>query len=240
LLKPAVLELGGKSPNIVFADADLKMAIRGTGDGIFSGGGQSCIAGSRIFVEKSIYKVFLEGLCDFAGALRLGSPEAEGTDIGPLASFLHRERVEAYVEIGRKEGATVMAGGNRPPGSAFDKGAYYQPTILTGVGNAARVCQEEIFGPVAVVLPFEDVDDLLRQADDTEYGLVAGVWTRDYGRAWRVARSLHTGTVWVNTYKQLSIATPFGGCKQSGIGREKGIQGMRTYMQPKSIYWGIA
>lgn len=239
LLKPVVLELGGKSPNIVFADADLKKAIRGTGDGIFSGGGQSCIAGSRIFVEKSIYKEFLDGLRDFAKAYRMGAPDSPETEMGPLASFPHREHVEKYVEIGRKEGATVAAGGSRPTGGIFDKGAYFPATVLTGVDNTARVCREEIFGPVAVVLPFENEDSLLQQANDTDFGLASGIWTGDYQRAWRVARALRAGTVWINTYKQASISTAFGGFKQSGIGREKGLTGMRAYMEQKGIYWGM-
>jgi betaine-aldehyde dehydrogenase len=238
-LKPVVLELGGKSPNIVFADADVKKAIRGAGEGIFSGGGQSCIAGSRIFVQRGIYNDFLSGLQAFANGYRLGPPDSENTDMGPMVSFAHRTHVEEYVRIALSEGATLVAGGSRPQGTLFDNGAYYLPTILSGVNNRSRVCQEEIFGPVAVVLPFDDEPELIEQANNTEFGLAAGIWTSDYKKAWRVARALRAGTVWVNTYKQMSISTPFGGFKHSGIGREKGIQGMRSYMETKGIYWGL-
>lgn len=239
LLKPVALELGGKSPNIVFADADMKKAIMGTGDGIFSGGGQSCIAGSRIFVQQEIFQPFLEELRKFAANYRLGAPDHPDTQMGPLASLAHRQRIEDYVAIGRAEGAQVLTGGQRPTGAEFSKGAFYPATLLTGVGNDARVCQEEIFGPVAVVLPFRDEADLLAQANASDFGLAAGIWTSDYKRAWRVARGLQAGTVWINTYKQLSISTPFGGCKDSGIGSEKGLQGLLAYTQSKGLYWGL-
>jgi acyl-CoA reductase-like NAD-dependent aldehyde dehydrogenase len=239
LLKPVMLELGGKSPNIVFADADMAKAVKGAGNGIFSGNGQSCIAGSRIFVEEPIMDEFVDGLRAFAQNFRMGPPEDEDTDTGPLASFAHRDRVEEFVDIGRGEGAHVLTGGARPSDGILAKGAYYPATILTGLDNRARISQEEIFGPVAVILPFKGEDDLIEMANDTVYGLAAGVWTCDYRRAWRVARAIRAGTVWINTYKQTAITSPFGGFKQSGLGREKGLQGMRAYMEPKAIYWGM-
>lgn len=239
-LCPVVLELGGKSPNIVFADADLAAAAKGVAGGIFSGGGQSCIAGSRIFVERSIRDAFRDALIAEAEIYRLGLPEDERATIGPMASFAHRDHVARYVDRGRDEGANVLIGGAVPTGEPFDTGAFYPPTILTGLTNRARICQEEIFGPVAVVLPFEDEEDLIAQANDTEFGLAAGIWTGDYRRAWRVARALRAGTIWINTYKETSISTPFGGFKQSGVGREKGLQGMQIYMEPKGIYWHMA
>ena len=232
--------MGGKSPNIIFADADLEKAITGTAEGIFSGAGQSCIAGSRIFVQESIIEEFLEGLRRYAEGYRLGAPDSPDTDMGPLASHAHRDRVDGYVQLGRKEGARVVSGGKLPVRDDLQQGAYYPATILTGVGNAARICQEEIFGPVAVVLPFKDEADLIAQANNSDFGLAAGIWTADYRCAWRIARALQAGTVWINTYKQLSISTPFAGYKDSGLGGEKGLQGMRAYMQTKSLYWAVS
>jgi acyl-CoA reductase-like NAD-dependent aldehyde dehydrogenase len=156
-----------------------------------------------------------------------------------MASFTHRDAVVRAVEGGVAEGGSIVAGGSAPTGGIFGAGAYFPATILTGLTNQARICREEIFGPVAVVLPFGGEDDLVAQANDSDFGLAAGIWTGDYRKAWRVARALRAGTVWINTYKESSIAAPFGGFKQSGIGREKGIQGMRAYMQPKSLYWHV-
>lgn len=235
-LVPIALELGGKSPQIVFNDADLDAAARGVIDGIFEGMGQSCVAGSRLFVQRGVYDALLHKLVDRTGAMRIGDPESTDVDLGPLVSVDHRNRVEAYVSAALADGGQVVAGGQRPQGQSFERGAYYRPTIITGLANDARTCSEEIFGPVLCVLPFDDEEDLIRQANQSDYGLACGIWTGNFARAWRVAQAIEAGTVWINTYKQLSIATPFGGFKDSGLGREKGIQGMHLYQQTKSIY----
>ena len=238
-LMPVALELGGKSPHIVFADADLDVAAAAVADGIFEGGGQSCVAGSRLFVERGAYQRVLETVVERARRLRIDLPDAPGAQLGPLCSFAHRERIERCVTAARQEGGNIATGGARPADRRFADGAFYLPTVITGLSNASTACRQEIFGPVLCVLPFDDEADLLRQANDSVYGLAAGIWTADYRRAWRVARSLDAGTVWINTYKQLSVAAPFGGFKDSGIGREKGIGGLRLYQQAKSIYWGL-
>lgn len=239
-LMPVSLELGGKSPTVVFADADLDHALAGVLFGIFSSSGQSCIAGSRLFVERSIHDRFVDRLVERTKALRVGHPHDPATQVAPLITPEHRASVEAYVDLARQEGGEILAGGARPEGPGYDAGSYYLPTVVAGLPDAARVCQEEIFGPVLVVLPFDDEDDLIARANDSVYGLAAGIWSADYRRIWRVARRLEVGTVWINTYKQFSISTPFGGMKDSGLGREKGREGIRRYMRQKSLYWSLA
>jgi acyl-CoA reductase-like NAD-dependent aldehyde dehydrogenase len=238
-LMPTVLELGGKSPTIVFDDADLDHAVSGVLYGIFSSSGQSCIAGSRCFVQAKVYDAFLSRLVARARELRIGDPADPKTQAGPQISAEHRASIETYVELGRKEGGRILCGGERPQGPVYDRGFYLLPTVIEGLTNRSRTAQEEIFGPVLVVLPFADEDALIREANDTVYGLAAGLWTRDYKRAWRVSRRLETGTVWINTYKQFSIATPFAGRKDAGWGVEKGRLGIRNYMRQKSVYWGL-
>lgn len=238
-LIPAALELGGKSPNIVFEDADLDAAVDGVMGGIFEGSGQSCVAGSRLFVQRSVFNAFVDRLKAKTDGLNVGLPTVAGVKMGPLASFPHRDRVEGMVETARKEGGDIVAGGRRPDGAELAQGAFYLPTLICGLTNASSAAQQEIFGPVLVLLPFEDEADVVAQANDTVYGLACGIWTADYRRAWRVARAIEAGTVWINTYKQLSISTPFGGFKESGIGREKGISGVRLYQQAKGIYWDM-
>ena len=238
-LMPTSLELGGKSPTIVCADADLDHAVAGVLFGIFSSSGESCIAGSRAFVHQSVYASFKEKLLAAVRGLRVADPALESTHMGPLVSRSHRDGVERYVQMGRDEGGQVLCGGSRPQGGYFDQGSYYLPTVIEGLLNTAQMCREEIFGPVLALLPWSDEADLIAQCNDNDYGLASGIWTRDYKSAWRIGRALHTGTVWINTYKLFSISTPFGGVKLSGTGREKGRQGILEYTSQKSFYWGM-
>lgn len=238
-LVPMILELGGKSAHIVFADADLKAAAKAVAAGIFGGTGQSCVAGSRLFVENSVKAEFTALLIAAAATMRAGPPTDETAMIGPLATFAQRERVESYVAIAKEDGGEILYGGMRPQGPDYDEGAYYMPTIISNVSNRSRVAQEEIFGPILCLIGFDHEDSLIAEANDSLFGLAAGIWTDAFPKAWRVARKLEAGTVWVNSYKELSIAAPFGGFKLSGLGREKGIQGMRAYQQMKSIYLAL-
>jgi len=235
-LMPVTLELGGKSPTIVFEDADLDQALAGVLFGIFSSSGQSCIAGSRVFVHRSVHDEFLTRLVAATRALRVGPGDDPATQVAPMITRAHRDGVAAAVDAARSAGAQVLCGGRVPDDPALRDGAYYPPTVLAGVDNSAAICQEEIFGPVAVVLPFDDEGGLVREANDTVFGLACGIWTADYRRAWRIARAVKAGTVWVNTYKQFSISTPFSGLKDSGVGTEKGRDGIRSYMNQKSVY----
>lgn len=233
------LELGGKSPTIVLEDADIDHAVNGVLYGIFSSSGESCIAGSRLFVARSLYDSFMQRLVEGAQRLRVGDPAQASTQMGPLISEAHRASIERYVDIGIKEGGRVIAGGDRPQGPMFDKGYFYRPTIIEGLKNTDTLCQEEIFGPVLAAMPFDDIEDLIAQANDSVYALAAGIWTSDYKAAWRLAQALKAGNIWINTYKQFSISTPFGGWRDSGLGREKGRQGILQYMEQKAVYWGL-
>ncbi|PPC77328.1 aldehyde dehydrogenase [Pokkaliibacter plantistimulans] len=238
-MMPVSMELGGKSPTIVLDDADLDHAVAGVLYGIFSSSGESCIAGSRLFVARPLYEQFMQRLVTGARAIRIGDPADEHTLMGPLISAAHRQSVERYVDLGLSEGGQLLTGGERPSGGIFDQGYFYTPTIIAGLGNSARLCQEEVFGPVLVAMPFDDEAELLAQANDSTYALAAGIWSRDFQRAWRLGRALQAGTVWINTYKQFSISTPFGGWRDSGLGREKGRLGILQYMEQKSLYWGL-
>lgn len=233
---PVSLELGGKSPTIVFDDADMDVAIAGVLYGIYSSSGQSCIAGSRLLVQKTIYKQFVERLVAATKALKVGHPFDPDTQVAPLIHDKHRDEVALWVEQARKDGGRILTGGHIPQGGDYDKGIYYMPTIIDGLDNNATICREEVFGPVLSVMPFEDEAEAIAIGEDNQYGLACGVWTRDIIKALRVGQAITSGTVWINTYKQFSIAAPFGGQKESGAGREKGIEGLRAYMIQKSYY----
>ncbi|WP_187335376.1 aldehyde dehydrogenase [Novosphingopyxis iocasae] len=238
-LMPVSLELGGKSPTIVCDDADIERAIAGILFGIFSSTGQSCIAGSRLFVAQSLYAEFVDRLVSATRSLKVGNPRDSQTQVASMADHSHRDKVAAYVERARDEGGKVLCGGTIP-GGKLRKGAFYMPTIIADLAPDAEALREEIFGPVLAVLPFQDDEDLIAQANDSVYGLACGIWSRDAARSWRIARRIEAGTVWINTYKQFSISTPFGGWKLSGMGREKGREGIRGYQHQKSIYWNMA
>ncbi|HEX8493061.1 MAG TPA: betaine-aldehyde dehydrogenase [Pyrinomonadaceae bacterium] len=231
------LELGGKAPNIVFADADIDQAVSGAMMGIFFNQGQVCCAGSRLFLAEEIKDEFLEKFKERAGRVKVGDPMDKATQMGPQVSDEQLCRIKSYVDIAREEGATVLAGGESPQLEGnFQKGFFFQPTIFSEVKNQMRVAQEEIFGPVTSVITFTDEDDLIKQANETIYGLSAGIWTRDIVRAHRFAKEVHAGTVWINTFNMFNAASPFGGYKQSGYGREMGKHALELYTQVKSVW----
>ena len=233
-LKRVSLELGGKSPNIVFADADLRRASKGSMLGVFLNSGQVCTAGTRILVEKSVADEFTSSLVDATSSMKLGHPLDEETGMGPVVSAEQLERVTGYIDIGRSEGAEVAIGGERA--TDLGDGYYVQPTVFTGVRNDMRIAQEEIFGPVAAVIEVDDIDEAIKVANETIYGLASTVWTNDLKKAHRVAKGIRAGTVWVNTSGLYDPATSFGGFKQSGFGRELGKHSMEMYTETKSVW----
>ncbi len=238
-LMPVSLELGGKSPTIVCDDADVEHAVAGVIFGIFSSSGESCIAGSRCFVHQSVYDQFKKRLLERTAQLRVGDPASERTQMGPLVSPSHRASVQRYVDLGIAEGGRLLCGGSAPSDASLAEGNYFNPTIFEELANTSQTCQEEIFGPVLVLIPFEDEADLIAQCNHNVYGLASGIWTQNYKTAMRIGRALQTGTVWINTYKVFSISTPFGGVKMSGTGREKGRTSILEYTNQKSFYWGL-
>jgi len=218
----------------VCEDAEIDHAVNGVIFGIFSSAGQSCIAGARLFVAAKIHDPFMERLVAKTKALRIGDPESEKTQMGPQITPEHRASIEAFIEAGRKDGGIVLCGGERPSGAVYAKGNYLLPTIVDGLKNSARIAQEEIFGPVLSIIPYDDEDDAVRIANDTIYGLAGGVWSGDAERAKRVARRLRTGQVEINGGKFNPMA-PFGGYKQSGHGRELGKYGLEEYLEVKAM-----
>ena len=234
-LKKVSLELGGKSPNIVFADADLEGAVRGASTGIFYGKGEVCAAGSRVLVERSVYDEFVARFAARAETMTVGDPMQKATRLGAIVSEEQLERVMGYVESGKAEGARLVTGGERT--TVNGKGNFVKATVFADVTPDMRIAREEIFGPVAAVIPFKDAADAVAVANRTIYGLAAGVWTRDVGKAHRVAQEIHAGTVWINTYNQYDSASPFGGYKQSGFGRDLGWEAaLEKYTQVKSVW----
>jgi (Z)-2-((N-methylformamido)methylene)-5-hydroxybutyrolactone dehydrogenase len=235
-LAKVTLELGGKSPNIVFDDVDLEAANNGVVAGIFAATGQTCIAGSRLFVQERAHDELVERLSERAKTIKLGDPLHVETEMGPIAFKEQLEKIEGHVRAGKEEGATLVCGGKRPDADALEHGYFIEPTIFAQVENGMQIAREEIFGPVLSVIPFKDEEELVRQANDTRYGLAAGIWTRDIQRAHRVAHAIRAGTVWINAYRTLSFNTPFGGYKASGLGRENGLEALNEYTETKSVW----
>lgn len=239
-LARVTLELGGKSPNVVFDDADLDSAVNGVVAGIFAAGGQTCVAGSRLLVHRSQQEELVARVMERGRSIRMGDPLDAATEMGPIACLPQLEKIEMYVGAAAEEGATIALGGKRPDAPGLTAGYFFEPTVLTGVDNGMRAVREEIFGPVLSVIPFDTEDEAIRLANDTSFGLAAGIWTENVRRAHRVAHRIKAGSVWINEYRTVSYNVPFGGFKESGVGRENGIDAIREYAEPKSIWVNLS
>ncbi len=235
-LKRLTLELGGKGPNLLFADCDLDQAINGVMTGAFMNQGEVCIAGTRILVQESIFDEFIKRFIPRVEQLPMGHPLDWNTRVGALISKAQLDKVEYFVRRGLEEGGRILCGGRRPQGEVYDKGFFFEPTVFVDLTNDCEVCQEEIFGPVVVVIPFSDEEEAILLANDSKYGLAGGVWTKDIKKGLRAARRLKLGTVWVNNYNLLRVEAPFGGYKMSGFGRELGLEALSDYTQVKNVY----
>lgn len=230
------LELGGKSPNIIFDDADIDAAINGVIAGIFAATGQTCIAGSRLLVARDLHDEVVARIVQRAQQIKLGDPLDLATEMGPIAFREQLDKVGGYVDLAVSEGAQLVCGGGRPTDPGLQEGFFHEPTVLTNVTNDMRVAREEIFGPVLSVIPFDTEEEAVRIANDTQFGLAAGIWTQNLQRAHRVAGRLKAGTIWVNAYRTLAYNVPYGGFKRSGLGRENGLEGLGEYLQTKSVW----
>jgi aldehyde dehydrogenase (NAD+) len=239
-LKRVSMELGGKSPNIVFDDAEIDNAVKGVVSGIFAATGQTCVAGSRLLVQNSIHDRFVDKLLALARTAKIGNPMELTTQVGPITNKPQLEKVLNYIDIAKSEGATPLIGGKRASSPECGDGWFVEPTIFGGVNNAMRIAQEEVFGPVLSIIPFKDEEEAIAIGNDVVYGLAAGVWTQNMRRALLMADRLRAGTVWVNTYRAVSYLSPFGGYKRSGIGRENGQEMLKEYLQVKSIWISTA
>jgi betaine-aldehyde dehydrogenase len=233
------LELGGKSSNLIFADADLEAAAPAAAAAVFGNAGQDCCARSRVLVQRTVLDAFLERFLEATDALRVGDPLDESTDMGPLVSRPQQERVLDYIDDGRRAGAALLRGGGAPAGEAFAAGPYVQPTVFGDVASRMRIAQEEIFGPVAMVIPFGDEEEAVALANDVDLGLSGSIWTRDLSRAVRVARGVRSGALSVNSNQSVHLEAPFGGMKRSGLGRELGTEALRQYTEIKNVYIAV-
>ena len=239
-LKKGSLELGGKSPNIVFDDADIDNAVKGAISGIFAATGQTCIAGSRLLVQEKIHNQFVDKLVTFAETAKMGDPMSADTQVGPVTTMPQYEKILGYLDVAKDEGAECVLGGEKASRPECGDGWFVEPTIFTGVNNSMRIAQEEVFGPVLSVIPFKDDDEAVEIANDVLYGLAAGGWTSSINRAIEIPKRLQAGTAWVNTYRAVSYMAPFGGYKRSGLGRESGQDAIKEYMQTKTVWVSTA